>query len=57
VISLAAIQDAIRELSVEREALYARCAGHAELEDNRRELMRLRRELAHAVVAVCLRRR
>ncbi len=52
-VSAAAIHEAIRVLGVEREALHARRAGHAELEANRLELVRLRQELARAVVAFC----
>jgi hypothetical protein len=48
------LHEAVRRLVAERHAMLAQAAGDAELESNRLELLRRRRDLARAVVARCL---
>jgi hypothetical protein len=50
------IQEAVRLLVAERQALHASGAGRDELEWNRLELVHRQQELAHAMIARCLRR-
>ena len=53
--SVECIQEAVRRLVAERQALRARVAGHDELESNRLELVGRQQELSHALIARCLR--
>lgn len=51
------IQEAVGRLVAERQALHARDARRDELESNRLELVHRQQELAHAMIARCLRHR
>jgi hypothetical protein len=48
--SLEDLQDAVRELVAERQALHAHDADRAELESNRLELVRRQQQLSHALI-------
>jgi FixJ family two-component response regulator len=54
--SVDCLQDAVRRLVAERQALRERHARRDELESNRLELAARQRELSHAVIAHCLTR-
>jgi hypothetical protein len=54
--SVERIQEAVRLLVAERQAMHARAAGRDELESNRLELVRRQQELSRALIARCLRR-
>lgn len=54
--SVEGIQEVLRALVAERQALHERGAGRDELESNRLELVRRQQELASAMIARCLRR-
>jgi hypothetical protein len=45
------IQEAVRALVVERQALHVRAAGREELEPNRLELVFRQQQLSHALIA------
>jgi hypothetical protein len=45
------IQEAVRVLVAERQALHARAAGREELEPNRLELVFRQQQLSHALIA------
>jgi hypothetical protein len=55
--SVECIQEGVRRLVAERQAMHASGAGHDELESNRLELVRRQQELSRALIARCLRRR
>jgi hypothetical protein len=44
------LQEAVRVLTAERQALHARDADRAELESNRLELVRRQQQLSHALI-------
>jgi hypothetical protein len=50
------VQEAIRILVAERQALHKRNAGHDELESNRLELAGRHQQLSHALIHRYLRR-
>lgn len=52
--SVDCIQEAVRLLVAERQAMHARNAGRKELESNRLELVRRQQELSRAMIARCL---
>jgi hypothetical protein len=54
--SVESLQEEIRTLVMERQALRERCAGRDELESNRLELARRQRRLTHALINHYLRR-
>ena len=54
--SVECIQEAVRLLVAERQAMHARDARRDELESNRHELVRRQQELSRALIARCLRR-
>jgi hypothetical protein len=49
--SVESIQEALRRLVAERQAMRGRAAGHDELESNRLELVRRQQELSRALIA------
>ena len=48
--SVDCLQDAVRKLVAERQALRRRDAGQEELESNRLELVRRQHQLSHAMI-------
>jgi hypothetical protein len=54
--SVECLQEALRILVAERQALHARHAGHDELESNRLQLADGQRQLSHALIDRYLRR-
>jgi hypothetical protein len=49
--SVECLQDALRVLVAERQALHARDAGHDELESNRLELVGRQQQFSRALIA------
>jgi hypothetical protein len=52
--SVEELQEVVRVLMAERQALHARGADRAELESNRLELVRRQQQLSHALIDHCL---
>ena len=48
--SVECIEEAVRALVAERQALHERDAGRGELESNRLQLVRRHQELSHALI-------
>ena len=48
------IQEAVRTLVAERQALRERRAGHSELESNRLELVARQQQFSHALIEHCV---
>jgi hypothetical protein len=54
--SVECVQEAVRLLVAERQAMHARGANRDELESNRLELVHRQQELSCTLIARCLRR-